>query len=80
MGDKIVLVVLHSIGFTIYTETGKKPIKPMMKSNSGGVSNTELSKASRSATNQNITISGQESHQAVEESLSHQARDTATRS
>ena len=48
--------------------------------NTGGAKNTELTKASESATIQKTTESGPAPHQSTEEALSHQARETSTRS
>ena len=49
-----------------------------MENNTGGSSNTALENSSGSATIQKTTEIGSAPHQAAEEALSHQARDTAT--
>ena len=54
--------------------------KTRMEKNTGGARNTALSKASESATSQNTTGSGPGPYQTAEEALSHQSRETATRS
>ena len=52
--------------------------KKRMENNTGGSSNTALENSSGSATIQKTTEIGSAPHQAAEEALSHQARDTAT--
>ena len=54
--------------------------KNIMENNTGGASNTVLKNSSGSATIHKTTGNGLETHQAVLGALSHQARDTATRS
>ena len=50
----------------------------MTGKNVGGASNTALEKSSASVTIQKTTGSGPAPHQAAEEALIHQARETAT--
>ena len=60
------------------SQKGECKKKPRMENNIGGERNTALAKSSGFSTSQKITGSKPVPHWAVEEELSHQARDTAT--
>ena len=55
---------------------GEWETKPIMENNIGVARNTALEKANGYATRHNIAGSGPVPHQAVEEVLSHQLKDT----